>query len=147
LDWLLANGVPRANIEYVVSANAAPGAPPAPSRDAIAEAFAAMWARCWRENGGPIVPMGRRLYVYMSGHGLAADLDHGALLCANSSQHLKSTVTPFRAIKDFRQAGFFRQFVIWFDGCMDWTGIETEAINLDPRAGNDTNPPGPVFTA
>src|SRR5262249_12655052 len=90
---------------------------------------------------------GRRLYVYVSGHGLAADLDHGALLCSNSSENLYSTVAPYGSIKPFRQAGFFEEFVVWFDGCMDWAGLEPEGINFNPRAGNSLAPPGPLFEA
>ncbi|CAN5193332.1 hypothetical protein BH10PSE6_BH10PSE6_11990 [soil metagenome] len=149
-DWLVSvqgGGLPPQNIEFVVRPRNMPKDAPAPTRDAVVEAFVNMYARCWTDSGAPRIPTGRRLYVYVSGHGLANDLDHGALLCSNSSNNLYSTVAPYTAIKAFRQAGFFDQFVVWFDGCMDWAGIEGDVVNYSPRPGNNPNPPGPVFTA
>jgi len=151
-NWLVrpdGGGVPVANIEYLIREQATPADKADPTRDAVVRAFVRMYARCWPNGpaGPPKVPTGRRLYVYVSGHGLASDPDNGALLCSNSTDNLYSTVAPVPSIKAFRQAGFFRQFVVWFDGCMDWPGLEPEGINYNPRPGNDLNPPGPVFTA
>jgi uncharacterized caspase-like protein len=140
-------GVPADNIEYVVRAGETPAANPDPTRDVVVQAFTRMYARCWDPNGAPKVPTGRRLYVYASGHGLANDLDHGALLCSNSSPNWFATVAPYASLKAFRQAGFFDQFVVWFDGCLDWAGLEPDAINYNPRPGNSLKPPGPVFSA
>ena len=149
-EWLVSDsggGVPPENVEYVVRAAAAPEATADPARDAVVRAFARMWKRCWRANGAPNVGMGRRLYVYVSGHGLTGDGDHGVLLCSNSSDSMYSTVSPRGSILAFRQSGFFRQFVVWFDGCMDWTSVEAEPINYIPPPGNDHTPPGPMFVA
>jgi hypothetical protein len=142
-------GVPPDHVEYVIRANTTAPRIADPTRDAVVEAFTNMYARCWPDgpDRGPKVPTGRRLYVYISGHGLSADLDHGALLCSNSSNNLYSTVAPYASIKAFRQAGFFEEFVVWFDGCMDWAGLEPESINYIPRPGNSSLAPGPVFTA
>jgi len=148
--WLTSNtggGVPPDHIEYVVRVAETATATPDPTRDTVVQAFARMYARCWESNGAPKIPTGRRLYVYVSGHGLANDLDHGALLCSNSSQSLFATVAPYASLSAFRQAGFFEQFVVWFDGCMDWAGLDPEVINYNPRPGNALTPPGPVFTA
>lgn len=142
-------GVPPDHVEYVIRANTTAPGTAEPTRDAVVEAFTKMYARCWPDGpaGAPKVPTGRRLYVYVSGHGLAADLDHGALLCSNSSDNLYSTVAPYASIKAFRQAGFFEEFVVWFDGCLDWAGLEPESINYVPRPVGGWLPPGPVFTA
>jgi Caspase domain len=142
-------GVPQDHVEYVIRADEIPAGTADPTRDKVVEAFTNMYARCWPNGsaGAPKVPTGRRLYVYVSGHGLAVDQDHGALLCSNSSDNLYSTVAPYASIKAFRQAGFFEQFVVWFDGCMDWVGLEPESINYVPRPGNSLLPPGPVFAA
>lgn len=139
-------GVPLENVEYVVRQPVTPAVAPDPTRDTIVQAFAQMYARCWQPNGAPIVPLGRRLYVYVSGHGVAG-LDHGALLCSNSSNALYASVGPHLSIGAFRQGGFFKEFVVWFDGCMDWAGLEPEPINYNPKPGNSLEPPGPVFTA
>lgn len=142
-------GVPPANVEYVIRGENSVAGAPDPTRDAVVQAFVNMYARCFPEGPehAPKVPTGRRLYVYVSGHGLAADLDHGALLCSNSSNNLYSTVSPYASIKAFRQLGFFDQFVVWFDGCMDWAGLEAEPINYVPRPAGGWLPPGPVFIA
>jgi hypothetical protein len=142
-------GVPSSHVKYVIRAERSFAGTPDPTRDAVVEAFADMYALCWPDGSdrAPKVPLGRRLYVYVSGHGLAADLDHGALLCSNSSNNLYSTVSPYASIKAFRQMGFFEQFVVWFDGCMDWAGLEPEPINYIPRPVGGWLPPGPVFIA
>jgi hypothetical protein len=133
--WLLSDeggGVPESNLEYVVQL--------AP-RNAVERAFARMWGRCWvGPNGMPKFPTGRRLYVYCSGHGLAAsDLDHAALLCSNASEHQYSTVIPHECIRAFRQSGFFKEFVIWFDGCMDWAGSDIDGgISYRPPPVSDS---------
>ena len=151
-DWLVSDeggGVPKDHVEYVIrGAGTAPGAAD-PTRDTVVDAFIRIYEKCWPggPDKAPKIPTGRRLYVYVSGHGLAADLDHGALLCSNSSNNLYSTVAPYAAIKAFRQAGFFEQFVVWFDGCMDWAGMEPEPINYVPRPTGSGSPPGPVFFA
>jgi hypothetical protein len=151
-DWLVndeGGGVPRGNVWCITRAEATAHETADPTRDAIVKAFTEVYKRCWPNGpaGAPQVPTGRRLYVYVSGHGLSSDLDHGALLCSNSSDNLYSTLAPYASLRAFRQAGFFEQFVIWFDGCMDWAGIDPEGINYNPRPGQSFRPPGPVFTA
>lgn len=141
-------GVPSCHVKYVIRESPVAGTPD-PTRDAVVQAFIDMYARCYPNgpNEAPEMPLGRRLYVYVSGHGLAADLDHGALLCSNSSNNGYSTVAPYASIKAFRQQGFFEQFVVWFDGCMNWAGLEPEPINYVPRPTRDWGELGPVFVA
>ncbi len=150
-DWLVSDsggGVPPENIEYVIRAAGRAENEPDPSRDAVAKAFTCMWDRCWTKDDAPKTPpVGRRLYVYVSGHGLTGDGDHGVLLCSNSSSRSYATVGPHLSIQDFRKAGFFQEFVVWFDGCMDWTSVASQPIDYQPPAGNDLNAPGPVFAA
>ena len=151
-EWIESDqggGVPRSHVEFVVRAPATAEETADPTRDMVVKAFAAMYKRGFPNGpaGAPELPLGRRLYVYVSGHGLASDPDHGALLCSNSSDSLYATVPPYASIRAFRQAGFFAQFVVWFDGCMDWAGLEAEPINYVPRPSISMLPPGPVFTA
>jgi hypothetical protein len=140
-------GVPSSHVKYVIRESPV-AATPDPTRDAVVQAFIGMYAWCYPNgaDSAPEIPLGRRLYVYVSGHGLAADLDHGALLCSNSSNNGYSTVAPYASIKAFRQMGFFKEFVVWFDGCMDWAGLEPELINYVPRPTGWVDP-GPVFVA
>jgi hypothetical protein len=150
-DWIESDdggGVPPSQVKYVIRESPV-AATPDPTRDAVVQAFVDMYAWCYPDGNeqAPKMPLGRRLYVYVSGHGLAADLDNGALLCSNSSNNGYSTVAPYAAIKAFRQMGFFEEFVVWFDGCMDWAGLEPELINYVPRPTSGWGASGPVFVA
>jgi hypothetical protein len=91
----------------------------------------------------PRLPIGRRLYLYFSGHGFAPKPDEGALFTADASPENPLHVYVHAWLSWFRQAGYFEEFVLWMDSCMNWQGsVVLETVTLSPRFGTT---PGLAF--
>lgn len=146
--WLVDHGgVKRENIRLIVRAVRDPETSDAdPNLSAVMKAFSDLYDLCWDENGQPIIPFGRRLYVYISGHGFAIDDDDGAVFCSEASSRAPWGVAAIKVLTAFRRGNIFKQFVLWVDACMDWEGVEP--VQLSFRTVTDTRePPGPLFKA
>lgn len=65
-------------------------------------------------------PVGRRLYVYMSGHGFAPGRAQGAIFCANATSVQTEHVYATAWIDWFYNAAYFEEFVLWLDCCMNY---------------------------
>ncbi len=76
-------------------------------------AFEAIIKREKREDGW----IGRRLYIYASGHGIATDkVDDVALLLGNASPNLLgNSISPSKYADYFRVSGAFREIVLFVD--------------------------------
>jgi uncharacterized caspase-like protein len=69
------------------------------------------------ENDGTL---GRRLYIFMAGHGFSPDLEEAALLMANAGRLRTGFHIPGRRYANwFRAAAFFKEVVLFMDCCRD----------------------------
>jgi hypothetical protein len=117
--WLQdANGgaLPAGNIDTILSSDPLPaGVPPSPhpTMDKLDAAFERL-IEASELNGGH---GGRRLYVYLAGHGCAPTINEVGLLSATASQLRIGDYLAGRLYADwFRQAAFFDE-VVWFMDC------------------------------
>ena len=114
-------GLPAENVKRVCSRDYQ--APPngAPGPDALNEVFG--WldniaAQKQEENGTRSV--GRRLYFYVSGHGFSKRFREACLLTGDAQQRsMAANVSPTVWLDWLQDAGYFREFVLWMDCCMD----------------------------
>jgi hypothetical protein len=119
-DWLKSprgGQVPEANINRIVSSLYDP-AQVKPTTDIIDMAFMDI-VRRGRQNEGRL---GRRLYLYFSGHGISPDLDpdDAALLMANAARDLPGFHIPGRLYASYlRVEGLFNDVVLFMDCCRD----------------------------
>lgn len=81
---------------------------------------------------------GRRLYIYLAGHGFAPSIEDAALLMANAARGMSGHHVPGRGYANwFRQSAFFDEVVLFMDCCREnFARPGIRAIPLDPiRAG------------
>jgi hypothetical protein len=60
---------------------------------------------------------GRRLYLYVSGHGYAQQRNEAALVTAEAERDLPSNVEVTSWVEWFWKAASFKEFVLWADCC------------------------------
>lgn len=90
--------------------------------------------------------IGRRLYIYMSGHGFAPNRYEGGLFLANATSINTQNVYASGWLNWFQDSGYFEEFVLWMDCCMDrMFTILPEAIPFR-RVGSIFHP-GPTMIA
>ena len=121
--WLTSpNGgaVPEQQVQLIVSPD-----PPAdkatvarPTAEQIQEAFDRLDDIAnLEENNGRV---GRRLYLYFSGHGFAPDFEQAALLMANATQKRTGLHILGKPYADwFFRSGYFREVVLFMDCCQE----------------------------
>lgn len=63
--------------------------------------------------------VGRRLYIYMAGHGIAPDIQHGCLVAADATQRDLSNINVSGWFKWFQRVRYFDEYILWLDCCMD----------------------------
>jgi hypothetical protein len=63
--------------------------------------------------------VGRRLYIYMSGHGFSPDPQRGCLFMANASADWGYNVHATGWLNWLQDRGYFREYVLWMDCCMN----------------------------
>jgi len=121
-EWLLdAHGadVPMGNATRIVTSLYGPGPGiTKPTADLIEEAFLNL-VRLGRRNGGKL---GRRLYIFFSGHGISPnlDLDDAALLMANAARDTPGLHIPGKVYVDaIALEGLFEEIVLFMDCCRD----------------------------
>jgi hypothetical protein len=153
--WLTsANGgdLPSGNVTIVKSPDLPPPPPPPPpfgqpSRDEIERAFIKL-EDISRENvdKGLGRRIGRRLYVYMSGHGFSPKRNQGCLFAANATARFGYHVYPSSWVEWFQDAAYFDEFVLWMDCCMN--RFSTLPLALAPAQPlTSPSPAGPAFIA
>jgi hypothetical protein len=85
---------------------------------------------------------GRRLYIYMSGHGFAPKPYESCLFVANATRLNVPNVYASGWLQWFQDAACFEEFVLWMDCCMDrMVTVEPEAISLLPQSVVRPRPP------
>jgi uncharacterized caspase-like protein len=65
-------------------------------------------------------PLGRRLYVYMSGHGFAPERAKGAVFVADATDLATEHVFATAWVNWFYNAAYFEELVLWLDCCMTY---------------------------
>jgi uncharacterized caspase-like protein len=124
-DWLVApdkGGVLPANAKLIRSADFPP-APQAlkarPHREAIVEAFDELESAAQQnDQQGNGLRVGRRLYLYASGHGFAQRRKEGCVFVANATRVRTHHVFASGWLEWFYNAQYFDELVLWMDCCM-----------------------------
>jgi len=108
--WLIKAGVPKKHIKAMVSDKK--GIAPR-----LHEIVAAV-ERIYNLSDNSEEPIGRRLYIFLAGHGVGPDLDEVGLLAADTSNVTK--YFPGRLYANlFRGRALFEQVVLCMDCCRD----------------------------
>ena len=124
-DWLTSatgGDVPKDNVTLIRSA----GFPPAsqalgalPAKQQIIDAFDKLDSIADTNDQNNLGQrVGRRLYLYMSGHGFAPRRREGAMFVANATRNRTHHVFASRWQEWFSNAEYFDELVLWMDCCM-----------------------------
>jgi hypothetical protein len=120
-DWLYAPtggnvpSPPNSNVRLILSSNY-PSTSPEPAEWQICNAFENL-CRLGESNNGRA---GRRLYIFMAGHGFSPNVDETALLTANAAKGYTGHNIPGRMFANwFAMAGYFDEVVLFMDCCRD----------------------------
>jgi Caspase domain len=124
-EWLIApNGgdVPKDNIRLIRTSDfpAQSDGGIGPQTAQIREAFRWLYNLAAANDAtrkGMVV--GRRLYIYMSGHGFSPSRSRGALYAANATPVDPVNTAASSWLEWFQDNGYFQEFVLWMDCCMD----------------------------
>ena len=122
--WLVdpeKGGVPAANATLIRTSDfsAAPGGPAQPQKQAIIDAFNVLEDRAQQnDQAGNGLRVGRRLYMYMSGHGFAPRRKEGAVFAADATRSRTHHIFATRWLEWFYNADYFDEFVLLMDCCM-----------------------------
>jgi hypothetical protein len=119
-DWLIGRGgVPEDHVQLILSSGfpAAPRPTDAePSAEALEKAFDRLFDRA-EDNG---MRAGRRLYIYLAGHGFEPEVEQAALFAANATRHRTGKHLPGKLFADwFRRAGLFDEVLLFMDCCRE----------------------------
>ncbi len=132
-QWLLSKGeVPAVHIHLLAS-------PPAvgtlerrdatPIRDQIINALDAIL-----DNVNDRGKVGRRLYLYLAGHGYAPNVDEAALLMANAGGRSYPAVPGMEFARWFHASAKFDEIVLIMDCCRDqYTAIPPQPLPWPPE--------------
>ncbi len=118
-----------------------------PTRDEIEKAFTKLDDIARKNNEkGLGNKVGRRLYIYMAGHGFSPRRNHGCLFAANATPRFPSHVYPSSWLEWFQDAAYFDEFVLWMDCCMNrQTTLPPSVAPAQPLVR--PSPAGPTFIA
>ena len=123
-QWLLSptgGGFPDdSNIDVVKSDAAAAASTAHPTADELETILGTIdkKAVAQRNATGDRV-IGRRLYLFMTGHGFSPARQRACLFTANAQERLSFNVHATGWLNWFQDAGYFREFVLWMDCCMN----------------------------
>lgn len=152
-DWLVdpnCGAVPEGNVALIRSRDFPPPTDVVvaePQQARIGQAFSRLelLAQSNRAQGKGL-RVGRRLYIYAAGHGFAPKRREGCLFTANATRVQTHNVYATGWLEWFQDAGYFDEYVLWMDCCMDREfSIVPEAIPF--RLQGVPRPPGPTFIA
>jgi hypothetical protein len=148
-NWLrdpAGGGLPEENVKLIRSQDfTLDSDDPKPTRTELEKGF--LWlddlakANLAKGKGRTV---GTRLYLYVSGHGFSPPGPiRGCLLAANvAEEQFSANVFPSGWIEWLQDAGYFREYVLWLDCCMDRRILTVPAAPpLDPI---NTNAPPPI---
>jgi hypothetical protein len=116
----------------VVPANG--GATPWPPKEAILQEFDRLESLSQQNStAGRGSKVGRRLYIYASGHGFARRRKEGAVFAANATRVRRHHVFTSGWLEWFANAGYFDEAVLWMDTCM-WSDSTTPLETVGYRS-------------
>lgn len=121
-DWLSApqgGNVPVAQMGRILSRDFDPSPDPLLAKPALQqvdyEFEKLIEAGAAREDGR----LGRRLYIFLAGHGFGPDVEEAALLMANANRRRMHHLPGRRYARWFRTAALFDEIVLLMDCCRD----------------------------
>lgn len=139
--WLMLESegdVPKANINLILSSDFPPckdavGAEP--TAEAVKKAIDKLHETGENNNGH----VGRRLYLFMAGHGLAVGSRDAALLMANAARGRTGHHVPGGPYADwFCQSAFFTEVVLLMDCCLEDNKLSPlQPCHLEPVSPSD----------
>jgi hypothetical protein len=88
--------------------------------------------------------VGRRLYIYMSGHGFSPSRLQGGVYLANATPVQTFNTFASGWLEWFQDIGYFKEFVLWLDSCMD-REFTVVPENIPFRKQGASVPSGPTF--
>jgi len=140
IDWLKdpqGGGVPEKQIHRVTSACFQDGA--RPGSDDVYNAFDPVIKLS--EHSDPH-PAGRRLYIFMAGHGFGPSLREASLLMANAARRRYGhNVCGAKVADHFGQARYFREIVLLMDCCRErLSRVNAGLLPWDPVEGQGESP-------
>jgi hypothetical protein len=146
-DWVLSptgGDVPAANVQLIVSSNYSPPFESLdvakPVLDDIQRAFGKLvdLAEANEKAGNGLIA-GRRLYIYMAGHGIEPQRNRTALLMANAKEKRFGFHILGKDYADyFYDAGFFDEILLFMDCCRDYFPLTPlTPVPFDPRSDPD----------
>ncbi|MEP6587182.1 MAG: hypothetical protein ABJA84_00295 [Polaromonas sp.] len=125
------------NIHVIKSSPATSAADARPTADELELALSGLDAIAQaNKRAGNGLRVGRRLYLFMSGHGFSPGRQRGCLFTANAKERLTFNIHATGWLNWLQDAGYFREFVLWMDSCMNRMSF------LQPR-----DPPLPLVNA
>ncbi len=117
-EWLVnRGGVPKGHIETITTpqdAGKMTKATATPMRDQIISALDSIM-----QNEDERGKVGRRLYLYLAGHGYAPQVDDAALLMANAGGRSFPAIPGLQVARWFRTSARFDEIVLIMDCCRD----------------------------
>jgi hypothetical protein len=121
-EWLKkpdGGGLPEKNVRVVRSADMPD---PFPNQGSVGPAQQAVRKELLKISQLPTTAFedqwaGRRFYLYVSGHGLAKQLDEPALVTADAWKHKPRNILVTTWIRWLHKAAQFQEFVLWVDSC------------------------------
>ena len=122
-DWLAAEGggdVPQPNIKVILSSDFADTDDPIEAQPAL-EQFRKAIDHIHGIGDANGQHVGRRLYLYLAGHGFAADINDASLIMANSVPKRPYHVSGPPYADWFRASAFFDEVVLIMDSCRTQT--------------------------
>ena len=147
-DWLVdanGGGLKPENVWLIRTAGFPETAVPwdaQPQQSAIRHAFLQLRGKGYDKDKMLSVPVGRRLYLYLSGHGFSQGTNQPALLTAEAMLDYLAHLYANAWIEWFRAAGFFEEYVVWVDCCMNGFSQVQEERLPNKLVGGD---PGRAF--
>lgn len=147
--WLRARGgVPEDNIWFRVSSSTRPRSA-RPTRRQLEDAL--IWLdRIAQKNdarSGGERAVGRRLYIYVAGHGFSPGARQGCLFTAEASaEQVQANVGISTWLQLLQDAGYFREYVLLMDCCMERTA---PSVAIPPALAlpKSIQPPATTFVA
>lgn len=115
-EWLLAadgGGLDQEQIFEVTAASDADGVPTAAQLDELLVTLHELALK------NPRRQVGRRIYIYMSGHGFSPRRQQACLFTADAKVHNGQNVHATGWLNWLQDSGYFREFVLWVDACMN----------------------------
>lgn len=114
---------------------------PLPNAQRIREAWRWLYGMSEaKRKAGKGTKVGRRLYIYMSGHGFGPKMREGALFTADAEEVDPVNCYASGWLEWFQENGYFDEYVLWLDCCMDRQILVTTEATFR-RGGGVMTPP------